>query len=161
MGLAEKFFEIAHNVRPIAKAGSSEFFERGYVSKTKLIGGIKPILLAKGALVLPQLKEHEREGELTTVVLEIKLLDVETNEAMCFTWAGQGVDRGDKGSYKAYTGTLKHFFLKTFLIPTKSEEDSSEKQHSTEVVKQGAQRQQAELEEPATSNQNQVRKKAP
>ncbi|MEM1692560.1 MAG: ERF family protein [Thermofilaceae archaeon] len=129
--MAEKFFEIAHNVRPIAKAGSSEFFERGYVSKTKLIEKIRLISHARGVLVLPQLKEYEREGELTTMVLDINLLDVESNEVMCFTWVGQGVDKGDKGLYKAYTGVPKHFFSKTFLIPTKLGEDSSGERRST------------------------------
>ena len=31
---------------------------------------------------------------------------------------GEGLDRGDKAGYKAYTGAVKYFLANTFLVPT-------------------------------------------
>lgn len=153
MSLTKKLLEVARSIRPVLKASPGGFFSKGYISESDLVERIRPIMLEKGILVLPQLKDYKKEGELVTAVLEIKLLDVETNEAMSFTWAGQGVDKGDEGLYKAYTGALKHFFLKTFLIPTRSEEDLLEERDQPEETKQIVR------EEPATSSQKQYVKK--
>ncbi len=37
---------------------------------------------------------------------------------MTTSWVGQGLDNADKGYYKAYTGAVKYFLMKTFMIST-------------------------------------------
>jgi hypothetical protein len=58
---------------------------------------------------------------LTTVTLDVTLVDGESGDMMTTTWIGQGLDNSDKGYYKAYTGAIKYFLLKTFLISTGDE----------------------------------------
>lgn len=50
--------------------------------------------------------------------LEFYLFDSETGfyETTCIT--GEGIDKGDKGGYKAYTGALKYYLANTFMVAT-------------------------------------------
>lgn len=50
--------------------------------------------------------------------LEFELFDTDTGfgEVTCIT--GEGIDRGDKAGYKAYTGALKYFLANTFMVAT-------------------------------------------
>lgn len=50
--------------------------------------------------------------------LEFTLFDCETGfyEKTCIT--GEGIDKGDKAGYKAYTGALKYYLANTFMVAT-------------------------------------------
>lgn len=50
--------------------------------------------------------------------LEFYLYDIETGfyETCCIT--GEGIDKGDKAGYKAYTGALKYYLANTFMVAT-------------------------------------------
>jgi hypothetical protein len=73
-------------------------------------------------------------------------VDSESGERHDCEWAGQGDDGADKGVYKAYTGALKYFLMKTFLIPTgddpegdsRTDQRASERQSSTRKSSGGA-----------------------
>ena len=41
-------------------------------------------------------------------------------------WAGSGDDPADKGLYSAYTGAVKYFLMKAFLIPTGDDPEADE-----------------------------------
>lgn len=50
--------------------------------------------------------------------LEFYLFDMKTGffETTCIT--GEGIDKGDKAGYKAYTGALKYYLANTFMVAT-------------------------------------------
>ena len=50
--------------------------------------------------------------------LEFELMDIDTGfgETTCIT--GEGIDKGDKAGYKAYTGALKYYLANTFMVAT-------------------------------------------
>ncbi len=50
--------------------------------------------------------------------LEFTLIDVETGFFETTTITGEGIDKGDKAGYKAYTGALKYFLADTFMVAT-------------------------------------------
>lgn len=50
--------------------------------------------------------------------LEFELMDSETGFSEITIITGEGIDKGDKAGYKAYTGALKYFLANTFLIAT-------------------------------------------
>lgn len=52
------------------------------------------------------------------VTVEFSLIDVETGFYESSRIIGEGVDKGDKAGYKAYTGALKYFFAETFNVAT-------------------------------------------
>lgn len=50
--------------------------------------------------------------------LEFKLLDCETGFYEETIITGEGIDKGDKAGYKAYTGALKYYLANTFMVAT-------------------------------------------
>lgn len=50
--------------------------------------------------------------------LEFYLFDIETGFYETTTITGEGVDKGDKAGYKAYTGALKYYLADTFMVAT-------------------------------------------
>ena len=50
--------------------------------------------------------------------LEFKLIDVETGFYETTVITGEGIDKGDKAGYKAYTGALKYYLADTFMVAT-------------------------------------------
>lgn len=60
--------------------------------------------------------------------IEFELIDVETGYSERTVITGEGIDKGDKAGYKAYTGALKYYLANTFLVATGDdpEKDSTE-----------------------------------
>jgi hypothetical protein len=50
--------------------------------------------------------------------LEFSLIDIETGFYETTVITGEGIDKGDKAGYKAYTGALKYFLANTFMVAT-------------------------------------------
>lgn len=50
--------------------------------------------------------------------LQFTLMDCETGFGEDTTITGEGMDKGDKAGYKAYTGALKYYLANTFLVAT-------------------------------------------
>ena len=50
--------------------------------------------------------------------LEFYLFDIETGFFETTVITGEGIDKGDKAGYKAYTGALKYYLANTFLVAT-------------------------------------------
>ena len=61
--------------------------------------------------------------------LEFSLIDVETGFFFTTVITGEGIDKGDKAGYKAYTGAVKYYLADTFLVATG---DDAEKESPAE-----------------------------
>ena len=57
--------------------------------------------------------------------LEFILTDIETGFYEVTTITGEGIDKGDKAGYKAYTGALKYYLANTFMVATGDDPESS------------------------------------
>lgn len=60
--------------------------------------------------------EKQANGRMPKI--EFSLIDVETGFSEETTITGEGIDKGDKAGYKAYTGALKYFLANTFMVAT-------------------------------------------
>lgn len=65
------------------------------------------------------------------VKLEFSLIDCETGFYENSTITGEGLDKGDKAGYKAYTGAVKYYLANTFLVATG---DDAEKESPNEPM---------------------------
>lgn len=52
------------------------------------------------------------------VKLVFSLIDIDTGFSEDTTITGEGLDKGDKAGYKAYTGAVKYFLANTFMVAT-------------------------------------------
>lgn len=50
--------------------------------------------------------------------IQFTLFDIETGFGEDTVITGEGLDKGDKAGYKAYTGALKYFLADTFMVAT-------------------------------------------
>ena len=125
--LATKMARVLAEVTRVPKKGRNDFHGYDYVMEADLVDHIRDKLAEQGVAIFPSVREHKveemedarkRSVYLTTVELDVTLIDGESGDVMTTTWIGQGLDNGDKGYYKAYTGAIKYFLLKTFLIST-------------------------------------------
>lgn len=128
--LVKKIAAIMAEINRIPKRGRHNNLRYDYVQESDLVDLLREHMAERGVVIFPSVREHHmsesrddrgRAQFLTTVTLEITIIDSESGDQITTTWIGQGFDSGDKGYYKAYTGAMKYFLLKTFLISTGDE----------------------------------------
>lgn len=123
-----KIAKVMSQVERVPKNGYNNFHKYEYATESDLTEAIRPILQEAGLAFFSTVIEQERDGEFTKAKMEFTLADVETGETLTSTYWGEGQDKGDKGLYKAYTGAVKYFLMKTFLIPTGDDPEADEQQ---------------------------------
>lgn len=115
-GLYQKLAEIMGEIGKVEKRGYNAFHNYHYVREGDLTDVLRDKLSARGIVIIPSLKSIQHEDTLTTANMMFTFVDSTTGERHEADWAGEGDDKGDKGLYKAYTGSLKYFLMKMFLI---------------------------------------------
>ena len=75
--------------------------------------------------------------------LEFSLCDCETGFYETTVITGEGIDKGDKAGYKAYTGALKYYLANTFMVATgdDAETESPSNKMNNKVEKKSTQKQ--------------------
>lgn len=67
------------------------------------------------------------------VTFEVVLTDCESGFYETVVVSGEGLDKGDKGGYKAYTGALKYYLANNFMVATGADAESESPQAETVV----------------------------
>lgn len=124
--LARKIALIIGEIGNVPKNGRNTFHKYDYVLEADLTRALGPLLAAHKIAFFPSVvdatevpgKGAKGQDTLATVTLEITIVDGESGDTMVVRWRGQGMDSGDKAYYKAYTGAIKYFLMKTFLVDT-------------------------------------------
>lgn len=62
--------------------------------------------------------------------LNFILTDVDTGFYEVTTITGEGIDKGDKAGYKAYTGALKYYLANTFMVATGDDPENESPAHT-------------------------------
>ena len=80
-------------------------------------------------------------GRMTRI--EFTLIDVETGFFETTIITGEGMDKGDKAGYKAYTGAVKYYLADTFLVATgdDAEKESPEENMNTKTERKASPKQ--------------------
>jgi hypothetical protein len=142
MSLVAKLAIIMGELGAVPKEGFNKAQQYRFVRETDVVAKLVP-LLAKYHIFLHQtVTKHKRESLyttssgntmwLTTVWVEGTWMDGDSNETLpAATFIGYGADTGDKGIYKAMTGSEKYMLMKTFLISTGDDPEADEKVDKT------------------------------
>ena len=108
----------------LSKSGYNEFDHYNYFSEAQYKQLFTELFSENGLeLKFTELEyqtfegtEKQPNGRLPK--LEFSLIDVETGFYETSAVTGEGIDKGDKGGYKAYTGALKYYLANTFMVAT-------------------------------------------
>lgn len=131
--LASKLAEIMAAVSHVPKDGTNEFQHYQYSSETATVAAVRQELATRHVILLPSIDvQHtefvgpaDKRSIFTTLKMMMTFVDGESGEQFSQPWAGQSLDRGDKGMAKAVTGAVKSFILKSFLLPTGDDPEAS------------------------------------
>lgn len=115
-GLFVKLVDVMGEIGRVEKRGYNSFHKYSYVTESDLTDVLREKLASRGVIIIPSLQSVQHDDTLTTASMTFTLVDSETGEREAVPWAGCGDDKGDKGLYKAYTGALKYFLMKLFLV---------------------------------------------
>jgi hypothetical protein len=116
LNLQQKIARITGMVGGVPKRGYNAFHKYAYVMEADLVGAVRQYLAAAGIIIIPNAHKWEFHGEICMVDVEYIVTD--GNESFTFSMPGAGSDRGDKGVYKAVTGSQKYALMKLFKIET-------------------------------------------
>lgn len=122
-GIFKKMAKVMEKISRVPKNGKNKFFNYDYVTEADLTDHIRPILAEEGVAFTSTVLETskvptEKDGMLSTVKMLFRLIDADDGSSIESVFLGEGIDKGDKGFYKAYTGCTKYFLMKTFLVAT-------------------------------------------
>jgi hypothetical protein len=160
--LYQKISAVTAAVSRIPKNGKNTFHNYKYATESDITDGLRALLFDHGLAFLPPSviswersetikKSGDRGDDLTRVQVQFGLACTETGEVFTACLWGEGQDGGDKGFYKAYTGAVKYFLMKTFLIATG---DDPEQDHGASIERQPQQTRQQEPRAATNGNGN-------
>ena len=129
LNLTQKLCQVMATVDRIPKTGRNDYHGYSYAEEAVIVEAIRKELASRNVMLYPSLQQTGAitvEGGITTVMMTYTFVDGDSGETMESAWAGQGQDSGDKGLYKAYTGSNKYYLMKTFLLPTGDEQGADD-----------------------------------
>ena len=169
--LYKKLHRVMGETGYIQKKGHNKFHNYKYAQEADILEHLRPALLESGIFFCVRVVSTNREkidkaqkGEskvefFTTVNLVAEFGDIDTGYSIQIPFSGDGLDSGDKGIYKAYTGGLKYLLMKNFLLPTgddpelEGEEEKAGKKEANKQAKVEALASQARVNQEAEVRQ--------
>lgn len=108
----------------LQKGGKNDFDRYTYFSEAQYKALFTELFSANGLeLKFDELdyltfegSEKQANGRMPR--LEFTLFDIDTGFFEKTNITGEGIDKGDKAGYKAYTGALKYYLANTFMVAT-------------------------------------------
>lgn len=123
--LARKLAWVMSQVGYIQKTGWNDFHKYHYVTEADLVGAIRPLLGQMGVIIIPNVlstariaEVTERNGVSTLTEVDVEYTITDGLTSYVFHMPGHGLDRADKGVYKAVTGSMKYALYKLFEVET-------------------------------------------
>lgn len=135
--LYKKIATVTAAVSRIPKNGENTFHRYRYATESDITDGLRALLHDNGLAFLPpsviawerdETIDNPKLGPRTRVLVQFAIGCTETGEVFTAQLWGEGQDTSDKGFYKAYTGAVKYFLMKTFLIATGDDPEQDQRQ---------------------------------
>ena len=108
----------------LKKGGTNEFDKYNYFSEAQYKELFTELFSSCGLelkfteLEYETFEGSEKQANGRMPKLEFKLFDIDTGFYEETVITGEGIDKGDKAGYKAYTGALKYYLADTFMVAT-------------------------------------------
>lgn len=125
MNLYQKIQAVMKEIEYLQKDNHVQFGKTNYkaISEEKVTMAVRKALVKYGLVIMPIGQQYQRHGNLASVEVKYKIVDVDTGEYETITSVGEGADTQDKAAGKAMTYAYKYLLLRTFAIPTGEDPD--------------------------------------
>ena len=126
-GLPKKKNELRKDLKErgiLQKGGENKFDHYSYFSEAQYKALFTELFSAHGLemkfdeIEYQTFEGSEKQANGRMPKIEFTLFDIETGFFETTRITGEGIDKGDKAGYKAYTGALKYFLADTFMVAT-------------------------------------------
>ncbi len=121
--LIDKLCQVQDAVGLLPKDGWNDHHNYHYTTEGAVLDCVRHELASRNIWLQPQVDAWhllDPVGKMVPAIVEMTFTwrDGDSGEEWAVPWVGCGSDPTDKHIFKAQTGALKFFLLKTFLIPT-------------------------------------------
>ena len=123
---------VMEDVGAIGKDSKNEKQNYRFRSIDAVKIALQPALIKHRVIVIPTVIEQRRDERVTdrgntmiysTIKTRYDFISAEDGSSLSATVIGEGMDSGDKASYKAMSGALKYVCDQVFCIPTEDTVD--------------------------------------
>ena len=135
LNIYQKLIEVRKSVPGLSKDKENKFFKFAYVSSSQTLAAVRSEMDKQQLLLIPAIMSHETRDHktakgghqfMTILTMQYTWLNAENpEEKVVCSWAGIGLDEGEKGIGKSVTYSEKYFLLKFFNIPTDKDDPDS------------------------------------
>lgn len=151
--LLKKLADIMADLDWVEKRGHNAHFNYDYATESDILAAIRPRLSEVGIFVQTIVEAEsatptgkESSGGAKMMRHRVQLLhvfyDSESGETLEGVGIGYSNDDSDKGFYKAYTGAVKYFFTKTFLVSSGDDPENMNPEERAAAKKANKEKQQ-------------------
>lgn len=152
--LLKKILSISEEVGIIQKDKNNTFHKYKYASEHAIKTALKPLFIRHQIVTKFDVVENSinNYGDSTQAIVSVRysFIDAETGASINGEFTGEGVDKGDKATYKAITGAIKYILTSNFFIPTGDDpegDDDTDKNPTKKVPVADQQRLKNEIDE--------------
>lgn len=159
--LLKKLHKIISEDLYVEKKGYNDRQNYSFAREADVLEAVRKKFTENNLLLLTTTLDSHKVEKLTTVTVEFTIVDLDSGESHTSMFEGQGMDGGDKGVYKAYTGAKKYFFLNTFMIATGDDPENTadfERKPAVEEVSNGRGSEEVKLSTARTFNKSRFTK---
>jgi ERF superfamily len=116
------------------KDGKNEHFNYKYVTEAQVTFALKEQCDIHKVFIAVTCEHMNVQAGLTTINMKYTMIDAENPDSRySVEIPGAATDKGDKGLYKAFSGSAKYFAMKNFLLAT---DDDPERQDKEKIIKE-------------------------
>ena len=121
LNIEQRLLNVMAALSYVQKTGVTAKEAGGYsfVTHDAVTAAVRPLLVKNGVLCLPTIVQHEREGNQTTLLVDLAFINTDNPEDRAVVRSvGYGIDKQDKGPGKAMNYAVKYGLLKAFSLET-------------------------------------------
>jgi len=140
LNVFQRIHAVMTDVGTIAKNGKNTFQNYEYATEADFVHAIRPLLVKHGLVIIPQnailngVSNLAKDSKLTSISIQYNVVSIDDpTDYTQVTMMGQGSDKGDKGIYKAITGTKKYMIANLFMIATGDDPEKDGPKKTTRV----------------------------
>jgi hypothetical protein len=132
--LVTKICEAIKTLGAIPKTGRNDFHKYSYRKHEDIMTVLQPALSTRGLLMFSKIKTllsntvEGKEGKSRHIVISVVYTITDGKNSIDFMGIGEGIDTGDKASYKAQTGAMKYALNDMFLLASEADPERDTKE---------------------------------
>jgi hypothetical protein len=137
--IVQKMADVMGELGGHKPSGTNSHFRYDYWETNQVSSIFRDLFVKHGLAFLADVEDVDirEKGKMTLTTMRVRftIMDTESTARVSGIGVGQGEDNSDKGANKAFSGALKYWLLKTFLLGGEdAENDAMETTSATDVV---------------------------